>query len=84
MWRQIVAAADRVANDHSKKLQDGGLPGLLLAYFSLTNYSEAASLWLVMPKQVVGDHQWCAVCRNVELLTFGMQNLRLSNIEIIL
>ena len=45
--------------------QDGGLP-------DLTNHSEAASLWLVMPKQGVGDykwrHEWRVVCCNVESL----------------
>jgi len=47
-----------VATNHWQKLQsqDGGLPELLLGYSCLTNHSKAASLWLVMPKQVV-DHQ---------------------------
>ena len=52
------------ATDHWQKgsAQDGGLPELLLAQSCLTNHSEAASLWLVTPKQVVGDHRWRVVC----------------------
>ena len=84
-WRQITNAADCVAIDHFQKSQsqDGGLPKLLLAYSCLTNHREAASLWLVTPKQVVGHHQWRVVCCNVEYLNFGMQNLCPSNINVI-
>ena len=80
-WCPIATAADRVATDHFQKWQsqDGRLPKLLLADSCLTNNSEAASLWLVMPKQVVGDHQCC----NEEYLNFGMQNLRPSNVKVI-
>ena len=52
--------------------QDGGLPELIVARSCLTNHSEAASLWLVMPKQGVGDykwrHEWRVVCCNVKSL----------------
>ena len=63
--------------------QDGGLPVLLLAYSCLTNHSEAASLQLVTPKQVVGDHQRRVVRCNVEYPNFGTQNLRPSNVKVI-
>ena len=49
------------ATDHCQKIapQDGGLPELIVARSYVTNHSEAASLWLVTPKQdVVGNHQW--------------------------
>jgi len=82
--RPIATAADRVATDHFQKLQsqDGGLPKLLLAYSCLTNHSEAPLLWLVKPKQDVGDHQWCVICCDVEHLnsvckTCAHQMLRL-------
>jgi len=64
--------------------QDGGLPELLLAYSCLTNHSEAALLWLVTPKQVVGDHQWRVVCCNAKYLNFGIQYLSPSNIKVII
>ena len=75
-WRQITNAADCVAIDHFQKSQsqDGGLPKLLLAYSCLTNYGEAASPWLVTPKQDIGDHQWPVICCNAEYLNFRMQN----------
>ena len=38
--------------------QDGRLPVLIVAQSCLTNHNKAASLWLVMPKQDVGNHQW--------------------------
>ena len=60
--------------------QDGWLPELLLAYSCLTYHREAASLWLVTPKQDVGDHQWRVVCCNVEYLNFGMQGYFLATI----
>ena len=79
----IAPAADQVATDHFQKsqTQDSGLPELLLANSCLTNHSEAASLWLVTPKQVVGQSR--VVCYNVEYLNFGMQNVRPSNVKVI-
>ena len=64
-----LTAADRVATDHFQKSQsqDGGL----------SNHSEAASLWLDTPKQVVGGHQWRVVCSTVEYLNFGMQKCKI-------
>jgi len=83
--RPITTAADHVAIGHFQKssLQDGRLPELLLAYSCLTNHSKAALLWLVTPKQDVGDHQWLVICCNVEYLNFGMLNLRPSNVKVI-
>ena len=83
--RPVATAADRVAANHCQKLQsqDGRLPELLLAYSCLTNHSEAASLWLVTPKQDVGDRQWCVVCCNIEYRNFGMQNMSASNVKVI-
>ena len=49
----------------------------------LTNHREAASLWLVIPKQDVRNHQWRVVCCNVEYLNFGMHNLCQSNVKVI-
>jgi len=77
--------SDGEATDRCQRIapQDGGLPELIVARTCVTNHSEAASLWLVMPKQdVVGNHQWRVVC-NVQYLNFGMQNLRPSNIKVI-
>ena len=77
------------ASDHCQKgaPQDGGLPELIVAWSCLTNYSEAASLWLVTPKQdVVANHQWRhwrVICCNVEYINFVIQNLRPSNIKVI-
>jgi len=80
--------SDGEATDHCQKgvPQDGGLPELIVARSCPTNHSEAASLWLVTPKQVVGDHQWRhwrVVCCNIEDLNFGKQNLPPSNIKVI-
>ena len=75
-------------NDHCQKggPQDGGLPELIVARSCLTNHSEAATLWLVTPKQdVVGNHQWRhwrVVCCYVEDVNFGMQNLRPSSVKV--
>ena len=81
--------SDGEATDHCQKVapQDGGLPELIVARSCVTNHSEAASLWLVTPKQdVVGNHQWRhwhVICCNVEYLNCRMQNLRPSNIKVI-
>ena len=81
--------SDGEATDHCQKgaPQDGGLPELIVAQSCVTNHSEAASLWLVTPKQdVIGNHQWRrwrVICCNVEYLNFAMQKLRPSNIKVI-
>jgi len=81
--------SDGEATDHCQKdaLQDGSLPELIVARSCLTSHSEAASLWLVTPKQdVVGNHHWRhwrVICCNTEYLNFGIQNLRPSNIKVI-
>ena len=80
----IATVADRVTSDHFQHLQsqNGRLPEILLAYYGPTNHSKAASLWLVRPNQVVGDHQWPVNCWNVEYLNFRMQNMRPSKLQL--
>jgi len=79
--------SDGEATDHCQKgaPQDGRLPELIAARSCLTNHSEVASLWLVTPKQDVGNHQWrYVVCCNTEDLkisvrkTCAHQTLRLA------
>ena len=48
--------------------QDGGLPELIVARSCLTNHSEAASLWLVKPKQQQQQQQ--AGCRRLQMTSW--------------